>query len=115
MTSKGFLQVRTLLRTTTGAVSEDGRPQYSASPSSFVFLGIASGESPPTLKSVVTIGSCCGLGFLTLRRGGFREPKGHQYPPLLGAIGLPVQPSLNSAGYRHFGQAVDFAQLQGGL
>merc|ERR1719400_2825438 len=41
----------TLLRTTTGAVSEDGSPLYSASPSSFVFLGIASGESPPTLSS----------------------------------------------------------------
>ena len=45
-----LVMVHTLLRTTTGAVSEDGRPLYSASPSSFVFLGIASGESPPILK-----------------------------------------------------------------
>ena len=105
--------MHTLLRTTTGAVSEDGRPLYSASPSSLVFLGIASGESPPTLKIVVTKER--GLGFLTLRRGGFREPKGHQYPPLLGGSGLPVQPSFNSARYRHFSQAMDFAQLQGGF
>ena len=45
-----LVMVQTLLRTTTGAVSDDGRPLYSASPSSFVFLGIASGESPPILK-----------------------------------------------------------------
>ena len=109
------MKVSTLLRTTTGAVSEDGRPLYSASPSSFVFLGIASGESPPSLKSMVTIESGYGLGFLKLRRGGFREPRGHQYPPLLGGCGLPVQPSFNSARYGHFCQAMDFAQLQGGF
>merc|ERR1719365_411439 len=64
----------TLLRTTTGAVSEDGRPLYSASPSSFVFLGIASGESPPS-PSWEAVASPCSQASILLGYG-FRSAPG---------------------------------------